>query len=100
MSKMDFLKGGVDCFSYFSFIFFSNQYHPCYLQVYQILHLEQYYERFLQSNVYLKLMEELGLVKEERLEDGDNISIDDGMFIYRLISNIYNTYNITVAPLL
>ena len=29
----------------------------------------------------MKLMEDLGLVKEERLEDGDNISIDDGMFI-------------------
>jgi len=29
----------------------------------------------------MKLMEDLGL-KEERLEDGDNISIDDGRFIF------------------
>ncbi|XP_052095490.1 sorting nexin-13-like isoform X5 [Mytilus californianus] len=46
-------------------------------KVYQILHTEQYYEKFLQSNVYMKLMEDLGLVKEDRLEEGDSISIDD-----------------------
>ncbi|XP_069111090.1 sorting nexin-13-like isoform X1 [Argopecten irradians] len=46
-------------------------------KVYQILHGEQYYESFLQSNVYMKLLQELGLMTDSKSEDGDNLSLDD-----------------------
>ncbi|KAK6165250.1 hypothetical protein SNE40_022210 [Patella caerulea] len=45
-------------------------------RVYQILH-SQYYEEFLQSNYYVKLLSELGMLKGSKTDDGDTISLDD-----------------------
>ncbi|CAL1526462.1 unnamed protein product [Lymnaea stagnalis] len=44
-------------------------------RVYQILHCE-YYEDFLQSPAYMKLLGELGLLHNKG-EDGDNLSMED-----------------------
>ncbi|XP_078321983.1 sorting nexin-13-like isoform X2 [Crassostrea virginica] len=46
-------------------------------KVYQILHSEQYYEVFLQSTVYHKMLQEMGLSKPDRSEDGDTSSLDE-----------------------
>lgn len=46
-------------------------------KVYQILHSEQYYEAFLQSSVYLKMLQEMGLSKPDKPEDGDTSSLDE-----------------------
>ncbi|XP_056008392.1 sorting nexin-13-like isoform X2 [Ostrea edulis] len=46
-------------------------------KVYQILHSEQYYEAFLQSQVYLKMLQEMGLSKPDNPEDGDTSSLDE-----------------------
>ncbi|XP_061179851.1 sorting nexin-13-like isoform X2 [Saccostrea echinata] len=46
-------------------------------KVYQILHSEQYYEAFLQSHVYLKMLQEMGLSKPDKPDDGDTSSLDE-----------------------
>lgn len=47
-------------------------------QVYQVLHV-QYYEEFLQSAVYVRLLTELGLLNNDhKQQDPDTISLDDG----------------------
>lgn len=63
-----------------SFVFHWNGRHHCLcvVQVYQILHSEQYYEAFLQSSVYLKMLQEMGLSKPDKPEDGDTSSLDEG----------------------
>ncbi|KAL3831550.1 hypothetical protein ACJMK2_023289 [Sinanodonta woodiana] len=43
-------------------------------RVYQIMHGEQYYVKFIQSKAYSKLLEDLGF---SRSYDGDSISLDD-----------------------
>lgn len=47
-------------------------------RVYQILHGEQYYEAFIQSKVYAKLLEELGFTSDKNA-DGDSFSQDDNI---------------------
>ncbi|KAK3086098.1 hypothetical protein FSP39_013557 [Pinctada imbricata] len=49
-------------------------------RVYHILLGENYYEAFLQSSVYAKMLEDIGLAKPPRSEDGDSLSLDDGMY--------------------
>lgn len=44
--------------------------------MYQILHCE-YYEDFLHSPAYIKLLGDLGLLNSK--EDGDNLSVEEGM---------------------
>ena len=46
-------------------------------QVYQLLHGEQYYEAFVQSKVYLKVLDDLGFNKMNG--EPDTFSLDDGM---------------------
>ena len=49
------------------------------LQVYQILHMN-YYEEFLQSPGYVRLLSDLGLLNpnQNQQQDSDSISLDDG----------------------
>ncbi|XP_071102568.1 sorting nexin-13-like isoform X1 [Haliotis cracherodii] len=47
-------------------------------RVYQILHIN-YYEEFLQSHAYVKLLGELGMLPDSKSEDGDTLSIDDDL---------------------
>ena len=42
-----------------------------------MLHSEQYYEAFIQSKVYTKLLDELGFTND-KVPDGDSFSQDDG----------------------
>ena len=42
-----------------------------------MLHGEQYYEAFIQSKVYVKLLDELGFTND-KIPDGDSFSQDDG----------------------
>ncbi|KAK3588903.1 hypothetical protein CHS0354_007052 [Potamilus streckersoni] len=47
-------------------------------RVYQIMHGEQYYEKFIQSKAYAKLLEDLGFSNNlHKSDEGDNISLDD-----------------------
>ncbi|XP_041367207.1 sorting nexin-13-like isoform X2 [Gigantopelta aegis] len=45
-------------------------------RVYQILH-NNYYEEFLQTSLYIRLLSELGLLPDSKSDDGDTLSIDD-----------------------
>lgn len=49
------------------------------LQVYQILH-QNYYEEFLQSPGYVRLLSDLGLLNpnQNQQQDSDSFSLDDG----------------------
>ncbi|XP_021363849.1 sorting nexin-13-like isoform X2 [Mizuhopecten yessoensis] len=62
-------------------------------KVYQILHGDQYYENFLQSNVYMKLLQELGLMPDSKSEDGDNLSLDDVPRIIWFKVNLTDDYS-------
>ncbi|ESO99643.1 hypothetical protein LOTGIDRAFT_173652 [Lottia gigantea] len=55
-------------------------------RVYQLLHT-QYFEEFLQSNYYVKLLAELGMLTNSISEDGDALSIDEdgGMLFIMLL---------------
>ena len=52
-------------------------------QVYQLLHGEQYYEAFVQSKVYLKVLDDLGFNKMNG--EPDTFSLDDGMSCFSFI---------------
>ncbi|KAK7111008.1 hypothetical protein V1264_014794 [Littorina saxatilis] len=47
-------------------------------RVYQILHIN-FYEEFLQSPTYVKLLNDLGLLNPNQHQDGDAISLDDDL---------------------
>lgn len=46
-------------------------------KVFQMLLGEQYYEGFLQSTVYVKLLAELGLLPDSKKDDGSTLDVDD-----------------------
>ena len=61
-------------------------------QVYQLLHGETYYKAFIQSEVYEKLLDDLGF-NDASLPDGDNLSLDDGNYF------VYLHYLLSHSPL-